>query len=87
MPVEERPLKACDHTNWSRPDAVTLQERTFEHSGTSIAGDKPITIGGCSTIAWIPEDSLRWALPLRHERITRSGKSHRQSSLATKTGV
>ena len=71
MPVEGRPLKACDHTNWSRPDAVTLQERTFEHSGTSIAGDKPITIGqGYSTIAWIPEDSGSWALPLRHERIT-----------------
>jgi len=71
MPVEERPLLAGDHTNWSRPDAVTLQERTFEHSGTSIAGKKPITIGqGYSTIAWIPEDSGSWALPLRHERIT-----------------
>jgi len=71
MPVEERPLLTGDHTNWSRPDAVTLQERTFEHSGTSIAGKKPITIGqGYSTIAWIPEDSGSWALPLRHERIT-----------------
>lgn len=71
MPVEKRPLLAGDHTNWSRPDAVTLQERTFEHSGTSIAGNKPISIGqGYSTIAWIPEDSGSWALPLRHERIT-----------------
>lgn len=71
MPVEGRILLAGDHTNWSRPDAVTLQERTFEHSGISIAGDKPITIGqGYSTIAWIPEDSGSWALPLRHERIT-----------------
>ena len=71
MPLVERPLLAGDHTSWSRPDAVTLQERTFEHSGTSIAGDKPITIGqGYSTIAWIPEDSGSWALPLRHERIT-----------------
>ena len=71
MPTEGRPLLAGDHTNWSRPDAVTLQERTYEHSGTSIAGNKPITIGqGYSTIAWIPEDSGSWALPLRHERIT-----------------
>ncbi|MGJ5634910.1 NF041680 family putative transposase, partial [Nostoc sp. CALU 1950] len=71
IPVEGRPLLAGDHTNWPRPDAVTLQERTYEHSGTSIAGDKPITIGqGYSTIAWIPEDSGSWALPLRHERIT-----------------
>ncbi len=45
MPAEGRPLLAGDHTNWSRPDAVTLQERTYEHSGTSIAGNKPITIG------------------------------------------
>jgi hypothetical protein len=71
MPLVGRPLLAGDHTNWSRPDAVTLQERTFEHSGTSIAGNKPITIGqGYSTIAWIPENSGSWALPLRHERIT-----------------
>ncbi|MHC5819719.1 MAG: hypothetical protein ACYT04_28555 [Nostoc sp.] len=45
IPVEGRPLLAGDHTNWSRPDAVTLQERTYEHSGTSIAANKPITIG------------------------------------------
>ncbi|MGH1395960.1 MAG: hypothetical protein ACRAVC_18325 [Trichormus sp.] len=37
----------------------------------TVAGNKPITIGqGYSTIAWIPEDSGSWALPLRHERIT-----------------
>jgi hypothetical protein len=75
IPAEGRPLLAGDHTNWSRPDAVTLQERTYEHSGTSIAGNKPITVGqGYSTIAWIPEKSGSWALPLRHERIT-SGES------------
>jgi hypothetical protein len=75
IPLKGRPLLAGDHTNWSRPDAVTLQERTYEHSGTSIAGNKPITIGqGYSTIAWIPEKSGSWALPLRHERIT-SGES------------
>jgi hypothetical protein len=71
IPVEGRPLLAGDHTNWPRPDAVTLQERTYEHSGTSLAENKPITIGqGYSTIAWIPEKSGSWALPLRHERIT-----------------
>lgn len=81
IPLKGRPLLAGDHTNWSRPDAVTLQERTYEHSGTSIAGNKPITIGqGYSTIAWIPEDSGSWALPLRHERIT-SGESPIQKAI------
>lgn len=71
MPTQERPLLAGDHTAWSRPDAVTLQERTIEHSSVTVAGNKPITIGqGYSSIAWIPEDSGSWALPLRHERIT-----------------
>ena len=71
MPAEGRPLLAGDHTVWSRPDAVTLQERTIEHSSTSVPGNRPITIGqGYSTIAWIPEDCGSWALPLRHERIT-----------------
>ncbi|MBD0263238.1 MAG: hypothetical protein ICV78_11080 [Tolypothrix sp. Co-bin9] len=71
MPTVGRPLLAGDHTAWSRPDAVTLQERTIEHSSTSVPGNRPITIGqGYSTIAWIPEDSGSWALPLRHERIT-----------------
>lgn len=55
-----RVLLAGDHTAWSRPDAVTLKERTIEHSSAAIAGNKPITIGqGYSTIAWIPEDSGR----------------------------
>ena len=71
MPTEGRPLLAGDHTAWSRPDAVTLQERTIEHSVATISGNKPITVGqGYSTIAWIAEDSGSWALPLRHERIT-----------------
>ncbi len=52
-------------------DAHTLQERTIEHQASGIDGNRPITIGqGYSTIAWIPEDALSWALPLRHERIT-----------------
>lgn len=71
VPTQERLLLVGDHTAWSRPDAVTLQERTIEHSSVTVAGNKPITIGhGYSTIAWIPEDSGSWALPLRHERIT-----------------
>ncbi|WP_375453231.1 NF041680 family putative transposase [uncultured Nostoc sp.] len=71
MPTQNRPLLAGDHTAWSRPDAVTLQERTIEHSSATVPGNKPITIGqGYSTIAWIPEDSGSWALPLRHERIS-----------------
>jgi hypothetical protein len=71
IPAQGRPLLAGDHTAWSRPDAVTLQERTIEHSSVSMGGDKPITIGqGYSSIAWIPETEGSWALPLRHERIT-----------------
>ncbi|WP_341530109.1 transposase [Nostoc sp. UHCC 0302] len=71
MPKQDRPLLAGDYTAWSRPDAVTLIERTIEHSIVSMGGDKPITVGqGYSTIAWIPEDSGSWVLPLRHERIT-----------------
>ena len=32
MPTTGRPLLAGDHTLWTRPDAVTLQERTIEHT-------------------------------------------------------
>ncbi len=45
MPTEKRPLLAGDHTAWSRPDAVTLQERTIEHSVATVSGNKPITTG------------------------------------------
>lgn len=71
MLTQGRPLLAGDHTAWSPSNAVTLQERTIEHSIVTVGGNKPITIGqGYSTIAWIPEDSGSWALPLRRERIT-----------------
>jgi len=72
MPQAGRIVLAGDHTAWSRPDAVTLQERTIEHYCTNgVPGNPPITKGqGYSTIAWIPEESGSWALPLRHERIT-----------------
>ncbi len=49
----------------------TLQDRTYEHQPSALASSKPISIGqGYSTLAWIPEHSGSWALPLRHERIT-----------------
>jgi hypothetical protein len=71
MPASGRPLIAVDHTCWQRPEAVTLQDRTVEHSCTAVPGNRPIALGqGYSTIAWIPEASGSWALPLRHERIT-----------------
>jgi hypothetical protein len=71
IPTDIRPILVIDHTSWSHPDAVTLQERTIEHQPTTIPGNRPITVGqGYSTIAWIPESEGTWALPLRHERIT-----------------
>lgn len=70
MPNQGQIVIAGDHTAWSRPEAVTLQERTVEHYTTG-GGNRPITQGqGYSTIAWIPETQGSWALPLRHERIT-----------------
>ena len=31
MNSNQRPLLVGDHSAWLRPDAVTLQERTYEH--------------------------------------------------------
>ena len=72
IPQQGRIILAGDHTAWARPNAVTLKDRTMEHyCNGGIPGNKPITSGqGYSTIAWIPEESGSWALPLRHERIT-----------------
>jgi hypothetical protein len=57
-----------DHTPWPRPDAKTLKDRTYEHQGKTQNG---VAIGqGYSTIAWLPDEHISWALPLRHERIT-----------------
>ena len=68
-----RPLLVGDHTAWFRPDAVTLQERTYEHKPNRISVNRPIGVGfGYSTIAYIPEEQGSWALPLLHERITSS---------------
>lgn len=72
IPQHGQIILAGDHTAWARPNAVTLKDRTMEHyCNGGIPGNKPITSGqGYSTIAWIPEESGSWALPLRHERIT-----------------
>ena len=71
IPKEKPIILAGDHTTWSRPDALTLKERTYEHYTTGGRGGRPVTPGyGYSTIAWIPESEGSWALPLRHERIT-----------------
>lgn len=68
---ENRIVLAGDHTAWSRLQAETLRERTYEHQATPMSGAKPVILGqGYSTIAWIPEEQGSWALPLLHERIT-----------------
>ena len=71
LPQTEPLVLAGDHTAWSRPNAATLKDRTYEHQAQPISGAKPVTVGqGYSTIAWIPEKEGSWALPLLHERIT-----------------
>ena len=71
IPTDKRIVLAGDHTAWSRPDAVTLKERTFEHYTNGGLNNRPVTIGqGYSTIAWVASEQGSWALPLRHERIT-----------------
>jgi hypothetical protein len=71
LPQTEQIILAGDHTAWSRLEAVTLKERTYEHQAQLLSGAKPVTVGqGYSTIAMIPETEGSWALPLLHERIT-----------------
>jgi hypothetical protein len=71
MPQDEPIVLAGDHTAWSRLQAETLRERTYEHQANPMSGAKPVTLGqGYSTIAWLPQTSGSWALPLLHERIT-----------------
>lgn len=70
IPHTEQIVLAGDHTAWPRLEAVTLKERTYEHQSQPMSGSKPVTLGqGYSTIAWVPEASGSWALPLLHERI------------------
>lgn len=71
MSQSEPIILAGDHTVWSRPNACTLKERTYQHHTKSSIGGRPVTAGyGYSTLAWVPETEGSWALPLRHERIT-----------------
>lgn len=43
---------AGDHTAWSRLQAVTLKDRTYEHQAQPMSGSKPVTVGqGYSTLA------------------------------------
>jgi hypothetical protein len=68
MPPLEYALLVIDHTAWGRRGAKTLLDRTYEHQASS---NNSVTVGqGYSTIAWIPESTGSWTLPLRHERIT-----------------
>ena len=63
--AQERPVLAVDHTAWTRLHSPTLQDRTYSHQSSAIASNKPISVAqGYSTIAWIPEQSGSWALPL-----------------------
>ena len=71
LPQQEALVLAGDHTAWSRPYAVTLKDRTYEHQAQPLSSSRPVTVGqGYSTLAWIPETQGSWALPLCHERIT-----------------
>jgi hypothetical protein len=66
IPTEKQPLLVGDLSRWTRPAAKTLKDRSF--SGGTDAG---LTVGqSYSTLAWIPEASGSWVLPLRHERLT-----------------
>jgi hypothetical protein len=68
IPMQKYIVFGIDHTPWPRPDAKTLKDRTYEHQGKTQNG---VAIGqGYSTIAWLPDEQISWALPLRHERIT-----------------
>lgn len=70
LPTASRPILVGDHTAWSRPQARTLRDRSFEHQPTPIRGQKPITIGhGYSTLGVVPDAEGSWLLPLLHERI------------------
>ncbi len=52
---------------------IIVKERTYEHKPSRISVNRPIGVGfGYSTIAYVPEESGSWALPLLHERINSS---------------
>nr|MDZ8209580.1 transposase [Nostoc sp. ChiSLP03a] len=45
IPKQGRIILAGDHTVWSRPDAPTLRERTYEHYTQGGRGGRPVTLG------------------------------------------
>lgn len=86
LPQQKQIVLAGDHTAWSRPYAITLKDRTYEHQAQPLSGSKPVTVGqGYSTLAWIPEDQGSWALPLLHERITSFDSPIRLAATQLKT--
>ncbi|XGV94337.1 MAG: hypothetical protein ACAF41_00720 (plasmid) [Leptolyngbya sp. BL-A-14] len=67
LPTQQQPLLAGHASRWNRPAAKRLKDRTL--SGK--AGHATTVGQSYSTLAWLAEAQGRWALPLRHERITR----------------
>ena len=66
IPTEQQPLLAGDASQWNRPAAARLKDRTL--SGRT---GHATTVGqSYSTLAWLAQERGSWALPLRHERIT-----------------
>ena len=45
LPQKEQIVLAGDHTAWSRLEAPTLRERTYEHQAKPLSGVKPVTVG------------------------------------------
>ncbi len=76
----ERPLLVGDHTAWPRLSAPTLAQRTYTHHAdkqTCMADGLPITAGfAFSTLALLPDQGTRWALPLLHERVVPQKKAY-----------
>jgi DDE superfamily endonuclease len=64
--TQEQPILVGDTSSWLRPEAETLKDRTLQR-GAAEAG---VAGQSYSTLAWVPEASGSWVLPLRHERIT-----------------
>jgi hypothetical protein len=52
IPQEDPVVLAGDHTAWSRLQAVTLRERTYEHQATPMSGAKPNTVRIGSKQSW-----------------------------------
>ena len=81
IPTHTQPVLVGDLSGWNRPAAKNLKDRTMTRGG-----DSGIRVRhGYSTLAWIPEASGSWALPLRHERLTSFENPCESSCLPTQT--